>query len=97
MEAAARPAIPELIRVLQQDESEPVRNGAVYALGQIASPDDLRVVDALTAAATKDTEPNLRGNSSEILVRFNPEAAARAGVTNVPWGVPTTIPAGAVR
>lgn len=98
MGATARPAIQELTRVLRQDESEPVRNGALYALGQIASPDDERVVDALIAAATKDRDPNLRGNACEILVRFNPEAAAQAGVINAAAGtLPTTIPAGVVR
>jgi HEAT repeat protein len=97
MGAAAQPAIQELTRVLRQDESEPVRNGAVYALGQIASPDDKGVVDALIEAATKDTDANLRGNAREILVRFNPEAAAQAGVTNAAWGVLTTVAAGSGR
>jgi hypothetical protein len=82
----ARPAVPELTRVLRQDESEPVRNGAVYALWQIARSDDKGVVDALITAAKKDPDPNLQGNAREILVRFNPEAAAHAGLTNAAAG-----------
>jgi hypothetical protein len=67
---------------LRQDESEVVRNGALYALWQIARSDDKVVVDAIVAAAKKDPDPNLQGNAREILVRFNPEAAAHAGLTN---------------
>jgi len=95
--AAARPAIPELIRILREDHVWFVRTDAAWAIGNIANGEDKLVVEALVAA-TKDTNAALMATAGTALTRLNPEAAVKAGVTNVAPGTwPPSNPAGAVR
>jgi hypothetical protein len=94
---AARPAIPELIRLLRKEEYEAVRVCAAYALGQIASRDDNSVIEALEAAS-KDKDAQVKSFAARALKNIAPEAAAKAGITNAaPDTAPPTTPAGAGR
>jgi len=81
--AAARPAIPELIRLLRDDEDRFVRLFAAYSLGSIATRDDTAAVEALVMA-TKDKEKFVREAASETLSIVAPAAARKAGLTNLP-------------
>jgi hypothetical protein len=79
MGATARPAIPELLRVLAGDEQPAVRAVAAGALGNIAGREDQPVVAALaTAAQDKDAMVNNRAGLA--LKQLDPAAAAKAGV-----------------
>ncbi len=81
----AQSAIPELRRMLREDEYWQVRLAAAFALGKIARRDDKPVVEALVAAATKDKDTHVRGQAAHALVRIDPEAADKAGVTKTAW------------
>lgn len=131
---AARGAIPEVVRVLREDDVGRVRAEAANILGSIANGQDKPVVEALVAAATKDSDPGVRAGAadslgqianghdkpvvealvvvsktdaeafvrilaSSALWHLNPEAAAKARVTNPFAGMPrpTTNSAGAGR
>jgi hypothetical protein len=74
----AKPAIPVLIRTLQEDENGGVRCGAVFALLKIGAGDE-QVTEAVVAAL-KDKDPNVRFVTGQILKQIDPEAAAKAGV-----------------
>lgn len=91
LKTAARPAIPELIRVLREDDDAVTRGEAAWALGCINNQDDRQVVEALLAAVTKDTDSKVRQIAGNALWIHNPEAAAKAGIRNPTKGTPTTI------
>jgi hypothetical protein len=75
----ARPAIPELIRVLREDDDLGVRTAATWALGNIANREDKPVIEALVAAVTKETNGSGWRMAGGVLWGFDPEAAAKAG------------------
>jgi HEAT repeats len=79
--ASARPAIPELIRVMTEDEDGAVRAVAAGALGNIANHEDKPVIDAL-AGATKDKDATVARRAGEALSGIDPQAAAKAGVAS---------------
>ena len=78
MGAAARPAIPAIIRALKADENGSVRESAAWALGELGK-DDAATVAALGAALT-DSVWNVRWCATNALLKIDPESAARAGV-----------------
>lgn len=86
MGARARPAIPELIRLVGEDDDGEVRTTAVWALANVARADDQSAMEALKTAATKDMNPNVSGLAGWELARFGPVAADKAGVTNPATG-----------
>jgi hypothetical protein len=70
----ARPAIPELICLLKQDDDELIRAWAAQALGVIGNPDDKAVIEALTMVAADKV--SLAGQySARALKQLDPEAA----------------------
>jgi hypothetical protein len=71
---AARPAIPELIRLLDSGDGVEAE-GALDALSMIASRDNAAVVEALTAAA-QDKDPRVRDSARTALEKIDPKAAA---------------------
>jgi HEAT repeat protein len=88
----ARPAIPELIRLLgdrddttvskEWDTSEKnplVRGAAAKALASIATRDDKAVLDALVASRSGN-DPLVRSWAGDALKKLDPEAAVKAGV-----------------
>lgn len=80
------------------DKDPTVRSFTVTALGDIAIGEDKPVLEALLAA-TKDKNGMVWGNASRALWHLNPEAAAKAGVTNLnpaPIASPPPNSAGAV-
>jgi hypothetical protein len=81
--AKARPAIPELIRVLRVDDVNVNRAWAAMALGKIARRGDHDALEALVWA-TKD--PVIGAVAREALRMADPEAADKAGVTNAGLG-----------
>lgn len=81
----ARPAIPELVHVLREDDNANFRAAAASALGLIANGKDQPVVEALEAA-TKDTDANVRAAGGRVLSRIDPDAAIKAGITNAAAG-----------
>jgi hypothetical protein len=84
--SAARPAIPALVAVLQDDEDGGVRGSAAYALGRIANRDDKTVADALSNATTVKiaTHPELNSVANMALRRLHWRPAENGGVTNAP-------------
>ncbi len=86
--ASARPAIPELIRVMQEDTDDDTRCIAALALGTVANGDDKLVVEALVIAATNNTDTVLKDYAGVALWELNPAAAAKAGITNPAASIP---------
>ncbi len=82
--ADARPAIPELVHLLREDEYSQVRWCAALALGKIANPDDKTALDALNAAILKDQDQVTKNWAGRALSDIATRAAAKAGVTNAP-------------
>ncbi|HEX7669158.1 MAG TPA: HEAT repeat domain-containing protein, partial [Polyangiaceae bacterium] len=58
-DAEARTAAPALVRALEEDAHEHVRQMALLALGELGTPDDPRIVEVVRAAL-EDTAPALR-------------------------------------
>jgi hypothetical protein len=79
MGASARPAIPELLRILKEDNESPVRVMATDALRSIANRDDKDVIQALVAA-TKDKDPTVSMQAVGALQNLAPGPVAKAGV-----------------
>ena len=75
----ARPAIPELVRVLRDDDDWGVRWMAASTLRCLAISDDEAVLKALAAAAAKDPVPKVRDAAANTLMLLNLGAKARAG------------------
>jgi hypothetical protein len=75
----ARPAIPDLIRLLNEDDEVAVRAIATEALRSIANRNDAAVVVALTAA-TKDRDTAVRLQATDALQSLAPAPLANAGV-----------------
>jgi hypothetical protein len=92
-----RPAIPELIRILREDDDSRVRLNAASALGELAGREDEAAVEALAAAANNDRGPGVDIVASGALSHINWKAATKAGVANAPPVAPPTNPAGVVR
>lgn len=84
MGTKSRPAIPQLVLVLQEDEVVWVKAEAAVVLGRIANRDDIEVLNALSAVAKLPSSQNgwLPGTASEALQHLQPPPAAKAGVTN---------------
>ena len=62
----ARPAIPELVNLLREDNNLSVRMAAAEALGRIATFDDQPVGETFVTA-TKDPAPEVRKTAAQIL------------------------------
>ena len=82
--AKARPAIPELVRILRQDDDENVRMVAAYSLGKIANRDDKAAVEALVATVANANSDYFSRIAADSLKRLDPGAAAKAVTTNFP-------------
>ena len=80
----ARPAIPQLILVLREDDFSMVRWCAALALGKIANPDDKNALDALNAAILNDKDQVTKNWSGRALSDIATRAAAKAVTTNPP-------------
>jgi hypothetical protein len=78
---SARPAIPELIRILREEDGDLYHDFAIVTLGVIATRDDKSAVEALVAA-TRDPDGGVRQTAVEEIERLDPDTAAKAGVTN---------------
>ena len=74
----ARPAIPALIRAMQNDENYNVRWFAITALGQIARND--KIVSDAVVRALQDSNMYVRMAATNVLAKIDSEAAAKAGV-----------------
>ena len=74
----AKPALPHLIRALKEDDNVSVRFQVAGALGDIGKGDSI-VVPALTVAL-KDEDGRVRRKAASILLKLDPEEAAKAGV-----------------
>ena len=72
-------AIPELIRLLNEDNETGVRSIAIFALRSVANRNDAAVVAALTAA-TKDKDAVVRTEAVQVLPLLAPAPAAEAGM-----------------
>jgi HEAT repeat protein len=66
MKSAAKPAIPELLRVLAEDEDAQVRQAAGLALSRVGG-DDKRVAQTLIRALRQDTELQVRASAAFAL------------------------------
>jgi HEAT repeat protein len=84
LRAKARPAIPELVRLLREDDDENVRMVAADSLGKIANRDDKAAVEALVATVANADSDYFRGIATDSLKRLDPGTAANAGITNFP-------------
>ena len=73
----ARPAIPSLARLLKEDEVWLVRANAVAALGVVGK-GDAAATAALTEALN-DKQVIVRRSATNVLLKIDPEAAAKAG------------------
>jgi hypothetical protein len=69
---AARPAIPELIRLINSNEKAGVRGIAIHALSQIGTRNDAAVMDCLTTAS-RDASPSVRADAVAALQRLDPK------------------------
>ena len=76
--SAASNAVPELIRIYQQDSSLQTRNAIIIALGHIGPP--ARDAIPLLLEAAGSTNIPLRANSANTLKAIDGEAAAKPGV-----------------
>lgn len=76
----AKPAIPDLIRVMRE-ENDMTRVMAALALGKIARSEDTNAIQALVAM-TKDPDTNFEAIAEAALTTADPQAAAKAGITN---------------
>ena len=72
MGSRAKPAIPDLIRVLKTDEAAGVRAIAGIVLGKIGR-GDRAVIAALTEASTKDPHAHVRGEALLSLANAEPD------------------------
>ena len=72
MGPTARPAIPQLVLMVNTHEGEHPRIDAIYALSMIATRNDAEVIAALHAAS-KDQDPNIRAQAVVALQRLDPQ------------------------
>ena len=63
---SAKPAVPQLIETLKQDQNNDVRSNAAYALGNIGE-SAKSAVPQLIETLKQDKEPNARGNAASAL------------------------------
>jgi HEAT repeat protein len=80
MGGAAKPATPALVRALRADDSGPVREFAGWALGECGEGD--RTVVAALTEALGDGVWAVRDAATNALLKLDPEAAAKAGVSH---------------
>jgi hypothetical protein len=83
----AKPAIPALVRLLKGDKNAPMRAEAAFTLDRIGEDDKL--VSSALVEALKDNSPMVRNAADLVLQDLDPEATAKAGVTNSA-GAPST-------
>ncbi len=78
MGPTARPAIPELIRLVNSDDEFPIRMVAIDTLSKIAAPNDAAVIDCLLAAS-KDKDPQIASLAGGVRVYLNNQPAPKHG------------------